>query len=109
MIEFVRASKTGCGMSYRRIFQALSQDRSDKCFNYIERPQDPSHQAGKEIDKNRFLAQLARENTFLEEKLASKEPAGQKAVDYCPDNAFARMLEIIKVRDKAKKVAERLI
>ncbi|EXA29147.1 hypothetical protein FOVG_19315, partial [Fusarium oxysporum f. sp. pisi HDV247] len=62
--------------------------------------------AGKEIDKNRLLAQLARENTFLGEKLASKEPAGQKAVDYCPDKAFARMLEIIKVRDKAKKVAE---
>jgi hypothetical protein len=78
-----------------------------KCFNYIERPQDPIYQAGKEIDKNCLLAQLARQNTFLGERLASKEPAGQKAVNYCPDKAFARMLEIIKTRDKAKKVAER--
>ncbi|EXL90027.1 hypothetical protein FOIG_16693 [Fusarium odoratissimum NRRL 54006] len=34
MIEFVRASKTGCGMSYRRIFQALSQDRSEYAIRY---------------------------------------------------------------------------
>ncbi|RKK79360.1 hypothetical protein BFJ71_g16256 [Fusarium oxysporum] len=34
MIEFVRASKTGCGMSYGRIFQALSQDRSEYAIRY---------------------------------------------------------------------------
>ncbi|KAJ0137472.1 hypothetical protein HZ326_19547 [Fusarium oxysporum f. sp. albedinis] len=28
MIEFVCASKTGCRMCYRRVFQTLSQDRS---------------------------------------------------------------------------------
>ncbi|KAK5994688.1 MFS-type transporter clz9 [Cladobotryum mycophilum] len=67
-----------------------------------------ARKAGKELDhKNSMIASLEHKNAFLEAQIASKKPLGRKAVDYNPNETFARIPDIAKAQDEAKKARDR--
>ncbi|KAM5349768.1 hypothetical protein ACJ41O_006273 [Fusarium nematophilum] len=67
-----------------------------------------AHKAGKEMDrKNTMITALTYENEYLKKKLESQEPTGRKAVDYDPNERFARIPEIAAAHYKAAAAADR--
>ncbi|KAK5989582.1 MFS-type transporter clz9 [Cladobotryum mycophilum] len=61
-----------------------------------------ARKAGKELDhKNAVIASLEQKNAYLEAQIASKKPLGRKAVDFDPNETFARLPDITKAKDEA--------